>query len=170
MLTGEVVATSEELIRPVPYRYSIAVSEVICQRIREGMTLKKISSLEGMPDLHTLYAWRATFPDFKHKLDCAREDRADYYFDKVIDIAEETENVVDKDDVPSLKLSVDTYKWAAEKGAPKRYGAKVEVENKHSGKIGFYVLNTGIQRLTDSPSGDSIETTAQENHEPEPAN
>jgi transposase-like protein len=145
MFTGAVVSTSEDLIKCIPYKYTVELGNAICQRLREGKTVQQICEERGMPDVHTLYSWRATFPDFKEKIDLAREDRADYFFNKVVAVAEESE-VADRGEVPSLRLQADLYKWAAEKGAPRRYGNKVSVENKHSGEVGFYVMNTGVSR------------------------
>lgn len=143
IFTGEIVNSSKEIV--VPYKYSLAISEKICQYIREGMTVKDISSLPDMPDLHTIYSWRSLNPDFKLKMDNAREDRADFFFGKAVEVAEEAKNAT-KEFVPGMKLAVDTYKWAAEKGAPSRYGAKLETKIEHSGKVGFFAVNTGVDR------------------------
>jgi hypothetical protein len=82
--------------------------------------------------------WARKHPDFGDALKNAREDRAEYYHDKVI---ETVEALKEKDDVPVVKEQVAAYKWAAEKGNPNRYGKSTA-----EGSVGnvTIIVDTGI--------------------------
>ena len=139
--TGEVI--SRQGVDLSRFRYSLETALVICQKIREGYTYKKVCQEIGL-DLSILHYWMRSNPQFADEIRLARQDRADYYHDKVL---EETENVVDKDDVAVAKFKTDQYKWAAEKGNPEAYGQKTQVSGSIENKISMIVLNTGIKRL-----------------------
>jgi len=141
--TGEVLkaVSIHELDK---YRFNFDMALLICQKIREGATLKQIGDDPTLPSLTVIHYWRRTNATFDEEIKLARKDRAEYYADKVIEIANE---VVDKDDVPVAKFKADQYKWAAEKGDPSSYGNKIE----HTGSnvAPSIVVVTGISRLPD---------------------
>jgi len=144
MYSGDVVTTiggTPAVKNVVPYTPEIG--RLICDLIREGWKVCDICKQVGMPTVSQLYLWRKNYPDFAEFMNQSRVDSADYYFEKAL---ERAEGELSKEEVPGAKLAVDTYKWAAEKSNPKRYGSKVEVDNKLSGNVGLYVLNTGINR------------------------
>ena len=144
MYTGDVVTTvgGEPAVKNVT-PYTPDVGRLICDLIREGWKVSEICRQRGMPTVSQLYLWRKNYPDFAELMNQSRVDSADYYFEKALDRAESD---MSKEEVPAAKLAVDTYKWAAEKSNPKKFGSKVEVDNKLSGNVGLYVLNTGINR------------------------
>lgn len=100
-------------------RYSLELAGRITQAVREGASIASLSKLPEYPSASVLYSWARKHPDFGDALNMAREDRAEYYHDKVLEAVEE---LVDKEDVPVTKEKVAAYKWAAEKGNPSRYG------------------------------------------------
>ena len=90
-----------------------------------------------------MYAWKATIPVFKERLNEARKQRAESFQDKAIDLA--IDNVgIDSKEVASVRLAVDTLKWAAEKNDPDRFGKKEEGAGKSGGNSVKIVLNTGV--------------------------
>lgn len=133
------------------YKFNYDMAQLICQKIREGATLKSIGDDPTLPSLTVIHYWRRSNPTFDDEIKLARKDRAEYFHDKVLQIAGE---VVDKDDVAVAKFKADQYKWAAEKGDPSSYGNKIE----HTGSnvAPTLVVVTGISR--DAP----VETTARE--------
>jgi len=145
MYTGEVVGTSNFDLVQRAVKYTVPLGNLICNCIREGMTMSEICKKKGMPEKNVVYMWRSLYPDFREKMDLAREDRGDVYFEKVLDTVEELE-VNEDNQVRVAKEKVQAYKWAAEKSNARRYGNKTQSEVKHSGEIGFKVLNTGITR------------------------
>jgi hypothetical protein len=136
-----------EVIRPIAvhdmdrYRFNYETALLICQKIREGATLKEIGDDPSLPSLTVVHYWRRTNATFDEEIKLARKDRAEYYADKVIEIAEQ---VVDKDDVPVAKFRADQYKWAAEKGDPSSYGNKIEHTGSNTAPA--LVVVTGIRR------------------------
>lgn len=148
--TGElenICLDTGEVLRPVAvhemdkYKFNFDTALMICQRIREGSTLKQIGDDPTLPSLTVIHYWRRNNPTFDEEIKLARKDRAEYYADKVIEIAEE---VVDKDDVPVAKFKADQYKWAAEKGDPSSYGNKIEHTGSNTAPA--LVVVTGIHR------------------------
>ena len=51
---------------------------------------------------------------------------------------------IDSKEVASVRLAVDTLKWAAEKNDPDRFGKKEEGAGKSGGNSVKIVLNTGV--------------------------
>jgi len=139
-----------EILRPVSlhdmekYRFNFDMALLICQRVREGATLKELGDDPSLPSLTVIHYWRRNNATFDEEIKLARKDRAEYYADKVIEIAEQ---VVDKDDVPVAKFKSDVYKWAAEKGDPGSYGNKIEHTGSNTATT--LVVMTGIERKPD---------------------
>lgn len=96
-----------------------------------GETLTKICADEGFPDANTVRIWaiKDEPPGFAGRYARAREMQASALFDRALAKSEEV------GDWQSLRLQVDTLKWAASKLHPKIYGDKVQTE--HSGSIDF---------------------------------
>lgn len=144
--TGDIMSESgpwvPELKAPP---YTVPLGEAICQLVREGNTYKVIVEKLKLKSVQVLYQWRAKHPDFKHKLDEAKKDRADYYHDKVLEIAEKDQ--IAKEDVPGQKLRTDLYRWAAEKANPEYSNKGVQGP---SGPMKI-IIDTGIRRVEDNP-------------------
>jgi hypothetical protein len=138
--TGEVVnvRSSHDLSK---YKFDFDQGLRICQAIREGKTLQSIAADESFPDLHVISYWRKINATFDEEIKLARKQRAEYYHDKVIELA----NTVDDDsNVAVAKFKAEQYRWAAEKGDPGSYGNKIE----HTGSntATSIVVYTGIER------------------------
>jgi hypothetical protein len=117
-------------------------ADLICNAIREGDSLKHICEENNIPQ-SVFYAWLSLYPEFRMRYQDARVQRAEYHFHKAVDTAE-TALSATKDEIPGIKVVVDTHKWAAEKSDPERYGTrKTEIEINQPSVI---VLNTGIDR------------------------
>ena len=125
LITGKKVGT--EIAEDFKLHYTTEIGDYICDKVREGMTLTKIVALLPDVSLSQVYAWKATIPVFKERLNEARKQRAESFQDKAIDLA--IDNVgIDSKEVASVRLAVDTLKWAAEKNDPDRFGKKEEGE------------------------------------------
>lgn len=93
-----------------------------------------------MPSQGRVYQWLADNEDFQKQYARARELQADAIFDECIDIADDASNDFDRDTDGSVKvdhdainrarLKIDTRKWMAGKLRPKKYGDKLEVDQK----------------------------------------
>jgi len=138
--TGEVLDVVGERDL-VSFKFNLETASLMCQHIREGRTLKSIGDDVEFPSLQVIHYWRRTNATFDAELKLARKDRAEYYHDKVLDIAN---TITDKEDIPVARFQTDQYKWAAEKGDPASYGNKIE----HSGSniAPTYVVVTGVPK------------------------
>lgn len=139
--TGEVL--SNEGADVAKYKYNMETALLVCQEIREGATLKKLSQKLGI-DLSVIHYWQRRYPQFAQEMKIARQERAEYFHDKVLELADE---VIDRDDVAVARFKTDQYKWAAEKGNPEAYGNKTQVSGSIENKVSMIVLNTGIKRV-----------------------
>lgn len=123
-----------------PSEYSQEKADLICERIADGESLRAICLDEEMPNKSTVFRWLVAFPDFATKYAHAREAQADTLVDELIGIADDGRNDsytdaegnvrVDHDVVARSKLRVATRQWVAEKLRPKKYGQKLEIDQK----------------------------------------
>lgn len=140
-----------------PSLYTEELAEQICEAISEGMSLREIVKLPGMPDRVTVYRWLAGNREFCNQYARAREEQADLLADEIIQIADTPmigERVtVGKDGVTTVqedmtahrRLQIDVRKWKASKLAPKKYGDSLKTE--HSGQIAVEKVKTGISAM-----------------------
>lgn len=129
------------------YYFDFDFAKQVLELVRKGRTLEEIGDTDGFPPVEVLLYWRSIHPVWKGLLKEAERDRANHYHDQIVRIADEVNAIApDKDTLAAKKLAVDSYKWAAEKGDPDKYGKKTET--KHSGEVGAttIIVNTGISR------------------------
>lgn len=157
METGEVVdlkeasqMTEEEKIEHglVSSRKSVRlttlIKDTICEKIMSGMTLSAICRDPSMPSLGAVYANRTWDSAFDKAVRDAYKYRAEAYHDLAIDTAVGSIGS-HKDAIPSIKLAVDTLKWAAEKNDPGRYATKDVQQANHGIQI---IIDTGVSNST----------------------
>lgn len=123
-----------------PSSFTDAIAFVICERLGEGESLRKICSDEAMPDKSTIMRWLADRAEFRDQYARAREAQADYWAEEIVEIAdtpvegektEESEQgtkVVREDMLGHRRLQIDTRKWLMARMAPKKYGDKITQE------------------------------------------
>lgn len=127
-----------------PTIYSEELAQVICESLMVGMSLRKICQLDGMPAISTVMQWLASGKNgFMEQYAHARQVQAEYLLDELIDIADDSaddyeivngEERLNQEHIQRAKLRIDTRKWNIEKLAPKKYGAKQQLE--HTGSNG----------------------------------
>lgn len=134
-----------------PSEYTIELAELICERLSEGKTLTEICPARmsavpvewgkiNFPHISTVFRWLAANAEFRDMYARAREAQADVWAQEIIDIAdtpkagaiERTDKegnvtVETRDMIEHRRLQVDVRKWAAAKGAPKKYGDRLEL-------------------------------------------
>ena len=131
-----------------PTTFNEHIASVICIRIAEGESLRKILRDQGMPAQSTVYDWLLRHPEFAEQYTRAREEQADSLADEIIDIADEQPEivaVVDKKTGALIehkldgaflqwqKNRIEARKWTAMKLKPKKYGDRVAVEGVEGG-------------------------------------
>lgn len=142
-----------------PPVYSRKIADEICQRLASGLSLRAICRGELMPSRQTVNQWIIDDHDgFSDRYVRARDIGLDEMADETIDISDygindtylddEGNKRIDHDVIARSKLRVDTRKWYLSKLASKRYGEKVEVEQKVSGSIQV------IKRVVVDPKND----------------
>jgi hypothetical protein len=163
-------AKGKKMGRPSSFTQEIA--DLICVRIAEGDSLRKICEEEGMPERVTIYRWLQAFPDFCNQYTRAREDQADTLADEIMAIADETPDlnpILDKNGalieiqlhsayLQWQKQRIDARKWTAMKLKPKKYGdrqilagdseAPLEVQNDAMTILAAAVKNLELKRQT----------------------
>jgi hypothetical protein len=110
-----------------PSEFTQEVADLICERIADGESLRKICAEDQMPDRSTVRRWLAQQPEFRVHYAHAREQQADVYAERIIEEAETAQ------DAAIGRLRMDALKWAASKLAPKRYGEKLQVGGDEEG-------------------------------------
>ena len=127
-----------------PTIYSEQLAQVICESLMVGMSLRRICELDDMPAISTVMQWLASGKDgFMEQYAHARQVQAEYLLDELIDIADDSskdyvivdgQERLDQEHIQRARLRIDTRKWNIEKLAPKKYGAKQQLE--HTGSNG----------------------------------
>lgn len=115
-----------------PTDYSLELAQKICARIANGEGLVKICKEEGMPARSSVMLWIFKNKEFADIYTQAREQQADFYFEEILEIADNTQGDTyidekgntrtDHEVVNRSRLRVDTRKWIVARLAPKKYG------------------------------------------------
>jgi hypothetical protein len=137
-----------------PTDYSPDITVLICERLGLGESLREICRDEAMPDKSTVMRWLSRHQEFRDQYACAREAQADYYAEEIIEIAddgsndwmerkrgEETVEVENHEVIGRSRLRVDTRKWLMARMAPKKYGDKLDIDQKTTHEVGNSVAD-----------------------------
>ena len=150
--SNDIALLRKEFIEPdltgITSRFNKQLGESICLQIREGFTLKQIVDRLPIRSVTTIYAWRATNQAFREAYELAKKDAADTYADKILEIAEEKD--IPKEEVPGRRLSVESYKWLAEKANPQKYSPKSVIAADEDNPLQI-LIDTGIGRDDPDP-------------------
>lgn len=137
--------------------------DVICAQIAQGRSLRSVCKDEGMPSLITVLRWlREDRGQSREKMAKARELQAETFADQIVDIADNPEiGVVETDKldkngelftevrrsdmIEHRKLRIAARQWMASVTAPKKYGAKQQIE--HSGSVGVVLSSATDDEL-----------------------
>ena len=120
-----------------PTTYTDEASAIICARLAEGESLRRICRDDDMPALATVFKWLKAHPAFVEQYATAREAQADALFEDVLEIADDATNdwmerngegapgwQVNGENIQRSRLRIDARKWMAGKLRPKVYGEK----------------------------------------------
>ena len=121
-----------------PSKFTQALADEICERIAEGISLRRLCLEDGMPEPRTVSKWLEKDEAFHRQYALARERQADTYADEIVAISDE------EPDPARARVRMDARKWYASKLKPKRYGDKLGLEGPEGGPIQVIV-----QRLSD---------------------
>ena len=110
-----------------PSTYTEEMGNLICDKLTEGMSVRKLCKMDGFPNPSTIYVWIDRFPEFAERYARAREAATEDMLEDILEIADDADL-----DVQEKRVRIDTRKWAMGKLKPKKYGEKTthEVGNK----------------------------------------
>ena len=110
-------------------------NKIILEMI-SGRSLRSILKDDGMPSFETFYKWLDDDSKKSEHYARACNIRADYLFEEIIDIADDSsrdvkinsegQECLNSEFVQRSKLKVDARKWVVSKMNPKKYGDKQE--------------------------------------------
>lgn len=162
-----------------PFNQDIA--DEICERLIMGESLRSICKDSHIPDAVTISKWLANTPAFVTQYASAREAYADAEFEKIQEIADDGTNdyierlnhngavpgwEVNGEAIARSRLRIDAIKWRVGKLRPKKYGEKLEVDQKTTLDVSdpvtallTRIADTGnrLGRSTDVSSGEDSE-------------
>ena len=135
-----------------PSDYSTEITTAICERLTQGESLRAICSDDAMPAKSTVMRWLGDHKDFQDQYARAREAQADYWAEEIIEIsdddkqdaitdAESGNTKINSEFVARSRLRVDTRKWLMARMAPKKYGDKLDVEQRTTHEVGNSVAD-----------------------------
>ncbi|UZA25345.1 hypothetical protein LP117_02455 [Moraxella bovis] len=108
-----------------PTIYSEELVAEFLYRIAKGRSVASVCQDDDMPHRATIYEWLAQNGDFSDRYARASEQRADHYFDEMLDIADKAL----PEEVQKAKLQIDTRKWVLARMNPKKYSDKGQDDN-----------------------------------------
>ena len=104
-------------------RYTSALARSICDLVAKGTPVHRIAAKAGMPCEHTIYVWLNEHEEFAQDYTRAREALAHRFAAEVISIADAAPETIKG--VEKAALRTRNRIWAAERMAPKKYGARL---------------------------------------------
>ena len=110
-----------------PSTYTEEMGNLICDKLTEGVSLRKLCMSDEFPNASTVYVWLDRFPEFAEKYARAREAATEDMLEDLLEIADDP-----KMDAQEKRVRIDTRKWVMGRLKPKKYGDKstVDVGNK----------------------------------------
>ena len=134
-----------------PSSYDPVVAEKICELLSEGVPLREICRMEGMPAWRNIYFWKARDEDLSAHIAQAREMGYDNIAEECLDIADnstndwmdrefrnahgkiEVERVADTEHIQRSKLRIETRLKLLAKWKPEKYGEKTVITGDPNG-------------------------------------
>lgn len=140
--------------------YDPIVGVKICELIARGLTLNKISKIDGFPPRTTVIGWKDTIKEFSDMYTQARLHQIEHWAEEIIDIADDGVNDTyvdnkgnirtDHDVVHRSRLRVDSRKWLLSKLRPEEYGDAIGIPKAESDLTPKFVLKRGPNRKSKS--------------------
>lgn len=118
--------------------YSPELGARVCELMIEGVSLRKISEMSGMPSRRAIFNWLKDNDEFRERYEVARLMQVEYWAHEIIEIADDIsgdfiinehgERVVDHENINRARLKIDARKWLMSKLHPRRYGDRVAAD------------------------------------------
>jgi hypothetical protein len=104
--------------------------DLIIRNVAKGVTEFQVAELMGIP-MEELVKYLANNPDFYHRLETARKIRAEKWMTNIVGLVTDANGkpiIHDSEEVPGVKLAIDTYKWLAKVDNQDKFSEKTKVE------------------------------------------
>lgn len=126
-----------------PTIFTPEMGDDICQHIADGLSVRKVCEIDGMPKMTTIFRWLADGEHevFRTQYEKSREIGLEVHADSILEIADtplegvETKIMADGgvevkkgDMLGHRRLQIDARKWVLSKLLPKKYGDKMNVD------------------------------------------
>ena len=118
--------------------YSPELADRVCELMIEGVSLRAICEMSGMPARRSIFYWLQNNGEFRERYEIARLMQVEYWAHEIIEIADDTsgdfvinergERTVDHENINRARLRVDARKWLMSKLHPQRYGDRVTAD------------------------------------------
>lgn len=145
------------MAHPIKYNPADLVPEIVA-RLSTGETLRSICRDEHMPNYTIVYGWMDADADIAQRIARARELGADAIAESILEIADDARNdyMESQDDqggvayklngehIQRSKLRAEMRLKLLAKWQPKKYGDKLELDNKHSGSVQVEAISVSI--------------------------
>ncbi len=115
--------------------FNTLISSTILENLIEGLSLKEICEIDGMPTRATILRWTHEYPAFGKEYKIARKLSVDIIEDNILEVANDDKNTYDKEYLNASKLKVS----ALEKMAKvKSIGYSEKVKEQESGNHFYF--------------------------------
>src|SRR4051812_8589250 len=71
--------------------FSQDLADTICERLSEGLSLRKVCAAAGMPDIRTVLRWLGQNAEFRAQYEEARQAQQAHIFEELREIADSAE-------------------------------------------------------------------------------
>lgn len=125
-------------------KYTPELADKICEKLEQGLSLKKICSAPDMPQTAAVIRWVRKIPEFAEEYAKARKTQLELIADECLDLSDDDSNDIGPDGRPNTsavqrhRLMIDTRKFLLAHLMPEKYGTqniKQEVSGPNGGPI-----------------------------------
>lgn len=128
-----------------PSIFTEALANEICTLMSEGVSLRSIAAIPGMPNPSTILNWQRQNSDFAAKCALAREAQGVLCGEKLQEVNAKLELGIMEADVARVLSS--NYQWSASKLFSKRYGDKSTIDVNQKVDINALIIAAANRRL-----------------------
>lgn len=115
--------------------YTEELADAICGHVIEGMSVRAICALPGMPSKSGFFKWLGEREDFRLKYEAATRERAQSRYESIDEVIADVK--AKKIDPRSARVVIDAIKWQCAIERPDRYGpvSRHELTGKNGGPL-----------------------------------
>jgi hypothetical protein len=155
--------------------YTQEVADAICEHLADGLSLREICRMDGMPGRATVFRWLGENEAFRDQYARAKAEGLEALAEDILDISDNATNdwmrrnggdgdpgwVANGEGIQRSRLRVDSRKWLLSKLVPKKYGDRQviagdpEAPLKHDHTVGLQPETARLLAGLSAGSGDT---------------